>query len=117
MVVAYRGSNRPCSVELFVPMTWPLADGVDDCEEVDNNVLNLHMKYKLSLMTPGVLEAALEVILKPLSIPFKYVYSHLIPALCNVSDLPLVIESERNETMSSFDWCLRYCETLQPSQI
>lgn len=52
-------------------MTWPLADDVEDNEEADGNMRNLHMKYKLALMTPGVLEAALSVIIKPLSIPYR----------------------------------------------
>jgi hypothetical protein len=60
-------------VELFVPMTWPLRDDVEDDEEADGNMRNLHMRYKIALMTSGVLEAALSVIIKPLSVPYRCV--------------------------------------------
>ncbi|KAI9277922.1 timeless protein-domain-containing protein [Umbelopsis sp. AD052] len=58
--------------ELFVPMTWPLAENHDENDESgDSNMIDLHRRYKVSLLQSGILEAALDVILKPLSIPFK----------------------------------------------
>lgn len=86
------------SVELFVPMTWPLSEGDDETEEIDSNMTNVHRKYKLLLMKPGILEAALDVILKPLSIPFKYVYLCL-PQSCFLFSNISHIENELSEIM------------------
>jgi hypothetical protein len=65
-------------------MTWPLIDNHDDGEEAgDSNMIDLHRRYKVSLMQPGILEAALDVILKPLSIPFRYEF--FLRRLCALS--------------------------------
>ncbi|KAG2189072.1 hypothetical protein INT44_004214, partial [Umbelopsis vinacea] len=91
--------------ELFVPMTWPLAENHDENDESgDSNMIDLHRRYKVSLLQSGILEAALDVILKPLSIPFKYVifetasnFTSEIPNLIN-------IENVLNAIMLSFVW-------------
>ncbi|KAL0095074.1 timeless protein-domain-containing protein [Phycomyces blakesleeanus] len=59
-------------IELLVPMTWPL-DTADEEEEDsrDPNELNLLRKYKKALLVPGIFDAILSVIIKPLRIPFN----------------------------------------------
>ncbi|EPB81380.1 hypothetical protein HMPREF1544_11910 [Mucor circinelloides 1006PhL] len=63
-------------VELLVPMTWPLEkkslDEEDEDSEEDNpNVMQCYRRYKLDLLTPGVFETILTMIIKALRKPHR----------------------------------------------
>ncbi|KAI8970854.1 timeless protein-domain-containing protein [Pilobolus umbonatus] len=58
--------------ELLVPMTWPIEQSLDDEQEDDDpNMLFHQRKYKLGLMVPEVYEAIMNLILTPLSVPYR----------------------------------------------
>ncbi|KAI8375942.1 timeless protein-domain-containing protein [Radiomyces spectabilis] len=59
-------------VEVLVPLTWPVPTQIE--QEEDNmgpNMLHYHRQYKLALMVPGVLEAVLSLLERPLSLPHR----------------------------------------------
>lgn len=63
-------------VELLVPMTWPLEQKSLDDEDEDNedenpNVMQCYRKYKLDLLTSGVFETILTMIIKALRKPHR----------------------------------------------
>lgn len=64
------------TVELLVPMTWPLdkksLDEEDEDEEEETpNVMQCYRSYKLELLTPGVFETILTMIIKALRKPHR----------------------------------------------
>jgi hypothetical protein len=64
-------------VELLVPMTWPLEQKSLDDEDEDNedenpNVMQCYRKYKLDLLTSGIFETILTMIIKALRKPHRY---------------------------------------------
>lgn len=61
-------------MEILVPMTWPLEKNLDeeqDDEYVDPNMMDSYRRYKSSLLTHGVFEVILDIIVGPLAIPFR----------------------------------------------
>ncbi|KAI9486114.1 MAG: timeless protein-domain-containing protein [Benjaminiella poitrasii] len=63
-------------VELLVPMTWPLEKKKtivqeDEEEEENPNVMQCYRKYKLDLLTEGVFETILTMIMKSVRIPHR----------------------------------------------
>ncbi|KAG2232960.1 hypothetical protein INT48_008053 [Thamnidium elegans] len=57
-------------VELLVPMTWPVEKRIDDDEQEDDpNLMSCYRKYKLDLLTEGVFESILTLIMNSVRIP------------------------------------------------
>ncbi|KAI7903689.1 timeless protein-domain-containing protein [Cokeromyces recurvatus] len=61
-------------VELLVPMTWPIEkrQALEEQEEEENpNIMHCYRKYKLDLLTEGVFETILTMIMKSVRIPHR----------------------------------------------
>jgi hypothetical protein len=66
--------NNITIVELLVPMTWPIEKSLDteeNEEPEDPNLMSCYRKYKLDLLTPGVFETILAMIMKSVRIPHR----------------------------------------------
>ncbi|KAI8884300.1 timeless-domain-containing protein [Backusella circina FSU 941] len=92
-------------VEILVPMTWPLEKNIDEQQEeddyVDPNMMDSYRKYKSSLLTPGVFEIILDIIVGPLGIPYRErsirdqtIIRLVLYLFRNLSSIPDIIASQ-----------------------
>lgn len=72
MILKPQVADLRITVELLVPMTWPLEKPkhMDD-EEYDPNQMDRYRKFKKALLEPDVLETIMYLLVGPLSTPYR----------------------------------------------